>query len=216
MDGNRRYARERGLSTAEGHRLGFEKAKEVAEWCRGAGVRHLILYAFSTENWNRPPEEVAYLTTMMQTLLLDESDKLRGEGGALRFVGELERFGADFCLAARKIEAENPPEPALTVTIALSYGGRPEILSAVNALLAEGAKDPVTEQEFAKRLWTAALPDPDLLLRTGGEMRLSNFLPWQSAYSELFFSDTYWPALTKEEFSGILQSYSERERRMGK
>lgn len=216
MDGNRRYARERGLSTAEGHRLGFEKAKEVARWCADAGVRHLVLYAFSTENWNRPQEEVVYLTDMMQTLLLSESENLRGENGAIRFVGELERFGADFAAAARKIEAQNPPEPALTVTIALSYGGRAEIAAAANALLAEGGRGPVTEEEFAKRLWTAPTPDPDLLLRTGGEMRLSNFLPWQSAYSELFFTDTYWPALTKEEFDGILAAYQTRERRMGK
>ena len=216
MDGNRRFARERGLSTVEGHRLGFEKAKEVAGWCKDAGARYLVLYAFSTENWNRPPEEVAYLTDMMKTLLLSETGALRGENGAIRFVGDLGRFGAGFAEAARKLEAQNPPDPALTVVIALSYGGRPEILAAVNGLLAEGAKGPLTEEEFEKRLWSAGIPDPDLILRTGGETRLSNFLPWQSVYSELFFSDTYWPAFSKKEFDDMLAEYATRERRMGK
>jgi len=217
MDGNRRYARERGLATLDGHRMGYTKAKEVAQWCRDAGVRHLILYAFSTENWNRPPEEVAYLTDMMKKLLLSEVDELRKERGAVRFVGDLERFGNDFAKQARAFEAQNPADPALTVIIALSYGGRAEIVRAVNKLLAEGGtRGTIDEKEFEKHLWTAGIPDPDLIVRTGGERRLSGFLTWQSVYSELFFLDTYWPAFSKKEFDEILATYAQRERRMGK
>jgi len=216
MDGNRRFARERGLATLEGHRMGYAKAKEVAQWCRDAGVRHLVLYAFSTENWNRAPEEVAYLTDMMKKLLLSEVDELRKEHGAVRFVGDLERFGADFAAQARALEAQNPADPVLTVSIALSYGGRAEIVRAVNKLLDEAPRGEVGEKEFEKHLWTAGVPDPDIVLRTGGERRLSGFLPWQSVYSELFFLDTYWPAFSKKEFDEILAAYAKRERRMGK
>lgn len=216
MDGNRRFARERNLPTLEGHKLGYEKAKEVARWCRDAGVRHLILYAFSTENWNRSKEEVSYLTDMMKTLLFSEAEELRKESGAVRFVGDLDRFGADIAARARELEAGNPADPALTVVIALSYGGRAEVLQAVNKILAGGASGAVGEEEFAKHLWTAGIPDPDIILRTGGERRLSGFLPWQGVYSELFFSDTYWPAFSKKEFDDLLADYAKRERRMGK
>ena len=216
MDGNRRFARERSMPVMEGHRLGYEKAKEVAKWCKGAGIRYLILYAFSTENWDRSPEEVSFLIGISKTLLLSEIDELRNENGAARFIGDIDRFGADFAAQARQLETTNPVEPAMTVVIALSYGGRQEILNAVNQIIATKDKNQVTEKEFAQHLWTAGVPDPDLIIRTGGEMRLSNFLPWQGVYSELFFTDTYWPAFTEEEFNGILKLYGQRDRRMGK
>jgi len=216
MDGNRRFARERGMPTMEGHRLGYAKAKEAAEWCRDAGIKNMILYAFSTENWNRSPEEVSYLTGIFKTLLLSGVKELRKGRGAVRFIGDISRFGADFARRVRRIETTNPTEPVITIVIALSYGGRLEILNAVNKIIVKGDKYPLTEEEFQKHLWTADIPDPDIIIRTGGEMRLSNFLPWQSVYSELFFIDTYWPAFTREEFEGILKTYGERERRMGK
>lgn len=215
MDGNRRFARERGIPTMEGHRLGYAKAKEVAGWCRDVGIKYLILYAFSTENWNRPHEEVSYLTGIFRTLLFSEAGELRKEGGAVRFIGDIDRFGADIATQVRQLEAQNPTEPTMTVVIALSYGGRLEILNAVHKVIAGGNKDPIPEAEFEKHLWTAGIPNPDLIIRTGGEKRLSNFLPWQSVYSELFFIGTYWPAFTKEEFGGIMEAYGRRERRIG-
>ena len=216
MDGNRRFAREQGLHTMEGHKLGYKKAKEVAEWCRDVGIKYLILYAFSTENWKRSEEEVSYLTDIFKMGFLSEAGELKKEGGAVQFIGDIDRFGTEFAAQARALEATNPADPVATVAIALSYGGRHEILSAVNKLIREKKEGPLTEKEFEKHLSTSNIPDPDLIVRTGGERRLSNFLPWQSVYSELFFTDTYWPAFTKEEFESILESYKSRDRRMGK
>jgi len=216
MDGNRRFAKERGLPAMTGHLQGYEKAKEVAGWCRDAGIKYLILYAFSSENWNRSAEEVSYLTEIFRKLLWSEADKLRKEKGAIRFLGDIGSFGADFERQARLLEESNPKEPGLTVALALSYGGRPDIIRAVNNLLAKKAGGAVTEKEFSAELWTAGIPDPELVIRTGGEKRLSNFLAWQSVYSELFFTDTYWPEFTEKEFSEILEQHGKRERRMGK
>lgn len=215
MDGNRRWARERGLPTLEGHRLGYDKAKEAAQWCRNAGIKTMILYAFSNENWNRSPEEVAYLLDIFNHIIFDEAEEFRKENGAIRFLGDLSRFGEKFIAQAMHLEATNPKNPSLTVAIALSYGGRQEITRAVNEILKEGKKG-ATEADIASHLYTAGLPDPDLIIRSSGEQRLSNFLPWQAVYSELFFSPVYWPAFTEEDFKQILSDFSNRERRHGK
>lgn len=215
IDGNRRFAKERGISKQEGHRLGFEKVKELVQWCRDACVSTLIVYGFSSENWNRAPDEVSYLTSLFKQKLLVEAEILRGERGALRFIGDIDRFGEDFARLARDVEAGNPADPVITIVVALSYGGRPEIMHAVNALVKEDNGE-VTQENFEQHLWTAGLPDPDLIIRAGGEKRLSNFLTWQNVYSELFFSDTMWPMFTREEFDAILAEYAKRERRMGK
>lgn len=216
MDGNRRFAREHGIPTIEGHRFGYAKSREVAEWCKDAGIKYLILYAFSTENWNRSTEEVSYLVSLFKTLLFAEANDLQKEGIEVRLIGTLERFGMDFVKQALQLQASNPVQPAMTVVIALSYGGRTEITNAVNELLAEQHKGLITEKEIEKHLWTAGIPNPELIVRTGGDMRLSNFLPWQSVYSELFFIDTYWPSFTKEELNDILEKYEKRDRRIGK
>jgi undecaprenyl diphosphate synthase len=214
MDGNRRWARECGLPTAEGHRAGYTKAKEVAKWCRDAGVKNLILYAFSNENWNRSPEEVSYLVDIFNTTIFSEAESLRKENGAIRFIGDISRFGDTFVAQAKLLEETNPENPSITIAIALSYGGRQEIVRAVNKILKESKKE-VTEADIAEHLYTRGLPDPDLIIRTSGEQRLSNFLPWQSVYSELFFTPTYWPAFEKEEFEKILAEFASRERRIG-
>lgn len=214
MDGNRRWARERGLTTQEGHARGYAKAKEVATWCRDAGIRHMVLYAFSNENWNRSPEEVSYLTKIFNTILFDEAEDFRKDHGAVRFIGNLEKFGDAFIAQAKKLEDSNPSDPTLTVTIALSYGGRQEIVRAVNKILREGTSK-VTEEEFAAHLYTAGIPDPDLIVRTSGEERLSGFLPWQSIYSELMFLPMHWPAFEKKDFDAVLLEYAARERRHG-
>ncbi len=216
MDGNRRYARERGLPAMEGHRLGYKKLKETVGWCRDAGIKYLTVYAFSTENWSRSPEEVSYLTELFNKALFGDIDELRQKNGAVRFIGQISRFGGDFEKQAQKIEAENPTNPDGTLAIALSYGGHAELAAAFEKIRAEKSDSPITEDLIEKHLWAADIPHPDIIIRTGGEHRLSGFLMWQSVYSELFFPKTYWPAFTKEEFLGILKEYENRDRRHGK
>ena len=215
MDGNRRWARERGLPTLEGHRKGFDHIQDLISWCRDTSIEEVILYAFSTENWNRSPEEVGYLMDIFEHSFSSTLAKISEQGIRVRFIGQLERFSQSLQEKMQTLERESAEGTAGTLTVALSYGGRPEILAAVNRLLGEGIKD-VDEEAFSRALWSDGLLDPDLILRTGGERRLSNFLPWQSVYSELFFTDTKWPDLSREEFDGILTEYQERERRHGK
>lgn len=215
MDGNRRWARERGLPTLEGHMCGYRKLKEVVSWANKAGVETLIFYAFSTENWNRSADEVAYLMRLFETALVDEIGEIQKRGVRLRFLGQRERFSKKLQEAMDQAEAQTKGNGNGTIVLALSYGGRQEIVAAVNTLLHDGTQE-TSEGDFASRLSTVGIPDPDIIIRPGGEKRLSNFLPWQSVYSELFFSDTYWPDFSKEEFLGILEEYSKRERRRGK
>lgn len=215
MDGNRRWAKERGLPGVEGHAAGAEKVFELAQWAHEAGVEEVILYAFSTENWNRAEEEVGYLMRLAEELFTRGLDRLKSAGVRLRFIGDLSRASVRVQNVMRRAEEETVAGDKGTLAFAFSYGGRPEILAAVNRLLTEGKKT-VSEEEFSGVLWSAGLRDPDLILRTGGDQRLSNFLPWQSVYSELFFTDTKWPDLTKEEFNQVLFEFGERERRHGK
>jgi len=215
MDGNRRWARERGLPTLEGHLRGYRKLKNVMSWAKEAGVPHLIFYTFSTENWNRSKEEVGYLMKLFETAFANEIDEIKKKGIRLRFIGQRERFSEKLQAAMARAERDTAENTEGTVAFALSYGGRQEIIEAANALLKEGKKQ-TDEAAFGEHLWSAGIPDPDIIIRPGGEKRLSNFLPWQSVYSELFFSDTYWPDFSKEEFLGILKEYGERGRRRGK
>jgi undecaprenyl diphosphate synthase len=214
MDGNRRFAKERGLPTLEGHRQGYNKLKDVMNWCREAEIPNLVVFGFSTENWNRSKDEVSYLMDLIRDLIVKDAKEMKKQGGRLRIVGQKDRFSEDIQEAMREAE-EITKEGTTTLWLALSYGGRAEILNATNELLKEG-KVNVTEEEFNQKLWTAGMPDPDIILRSSGEQRLSGFLPWQGIYSELFFTKTHWPAFTKEEFFGILDEYSTRQRRMGK
>lgn len=216
MDGNRRWAKERGLSTSEGHTRGYAKAKEAARWCRDAGVKYLVLYAFSSENWERPSPEVSYLTGMFNDFIFSEAEELRTENGAVRFIGDINRFGEKFAAQAKHLEDTNPKDPSATVVIALSYGGRQEILRAVNEIVKEHPHKEIGEEEFAGHLYTNGIPDPELIIRTSGEHRLSGFLPWQSIYSELFFVSKHWPDFAEEDFKQILAEYAARERRHGK
>ncbi len=215
MDGNRRFAREQGLTAFDGHRRGYEKLKEFLDWAKDAGVQHAVIYGFSTENWNRSPEEVSYLMKLLREVMTTEIEEIKKRGGRIRFVGQRERFEKDIQEAMVNVERETK-EGSITLWLALSYGGRAEILQAVKGLMKKGvAPESVTDELFSQELWTAGMPDPDLIIRTGGVKRLSNFLPWQSVYSELFFVDTYWPAFEKSQFEAILKEYGERERRFG-
>lgn len=213
MDGNRRYAKERGLPTLAGHKAGYDKLREVVRWAHEAGVKYLIAYAFSTENWKREKEEVGYLMDLFRFALKNELAELKKERISVRFIGERTRLPKDIQTEMVRVE-EATKGGEVTLVLAVSYGGRQEIIDAVKNASVAGVA--VTEETFSDFLYTKGMPDPDLVIRTSGEQRISNFLLWQMAYSELFFTKTYWPALTKEEFLGILQEFSMRERRLGK
>jgi len=214
MDGNRRWAKEQGLPSFEGHRLGLEKVKDLVSWVQEAGIKELTLYAFSTENWNRTPLEIDYLMKLFENTFGTEIDNIVEKGARVRFIGQRERLPQSLQKKMQEAEERTKGGEKGTLIIALSYGGRAEIVAGVNALLAEKAEN-VDESAFRKALWGGEFTDPDLIIRTGGDKRLSNFLTWQSVYSELFFTDTKWPDFEKAEFESILAEYASRERRRG-
>ncbi len=214
MDGNRRWAKERNLPAYDGHRAGLDKAKEVTTWAHAAGLDEVTLYAFSTENWKRDVAEVKYLITLIDTAFERWLDEFISTGGTFRVIGERERLPVKTRLRIEEAEAKSKLGTTGTLVLAISYGGRAEILNAVQTLL-RGGKKQVTEDEFTNALWSAGLSDPGLIIRTGGEHRLSNFLTWQSVYSELMFTDTLWPAFSREEFEALLLEYKNRKRNFG-
>lgn len=214
MDGNRRWAKERGLPKLEGHRVGLLKTlRNTVRFVRDRGIRHLVVYMFSTENWNREPAEVSYLMDLFRESIQKEMRELGEDDVRVRFVGQWERFSLDLQELMDKTEKETAKNGGITLWVCLSYGGRAEIAAAANAA---ARSDVITEDILSKNMWTVGMPDPDIIIRTGGEKRLSNFLPWQSVYSELFFTDTLWPDFNKEEFDAILAEFALRERRRGK
>ncbi len=215
LDGNRRWAKERGLSTLKGHEAGAKKIKEVFSWVKDAGVSALIVYAFSTENWNRMPDEVLALLNLFRNIFEKEMGSFKEAGAKIRVAGDIKRFPEDLQKSISKIENETKNNTGVTFVICLSYGGRAEIVHAVNEFLQKGSTS-ISENEFEKHLWTEGVPDPDMIIRPGGEKRLSGFLTWQSVYSELFFTDTLWPAFSKEEFDAMIAEFGARERRHGK
>ncbi len=214
MDGNRRWAKERGLPTLEGHRRGYEKLKDVVDWCKSLGIKELTVYAFSTENWNRAKGEVSYLLDLFRSGIRDQLAHATKEGIRLLFPGDTARFPEDIRTLMRDAQEKTAHHTGATLALALSYGGRAEILHGVQQAIAQGAQN-ITEEAFGKLLWTSSLRDPDMIIRTSGEERLSGFLTWKSVYSELFFTDTFWPAFTKEEFVRMLEEYGKRKRRFG-
>lgn len=215
MDGNRRWAKARGLSTLEGHREGYAKLKEIINWSKEAGIGYVTVYAFSTENWNRTEEEVGYLMNLFRTVIGEVTKEAKEKGIKLVYIGQRERFAEDIRTAMNESEQSTRECTALTLAVALSYGGRQEIIDAVHRIPGDKIAT-ITEEEFSKMLWTKDIADPDLIIRTSGEERLSNFLPWQSVYSEFFFTKTLWPDFSKDEFLSIIEEYHARERRLGK
>ena len=215
MDGNRRWATREGLPKLEGHRKGYYKVKETAAWAVEAGIEHLVCYAFSTENWKRTEEEVGYLMKLLETMLLADAEEMLGKGYRLRVVGQRERLSKSLQEGIQKIEEKSVSNTTLHLTLAISYGGRADITQAANTLLQE-KKQEITEDDIKAHLWTHDVPDPDIIIRTSGEQRLSNFLTWESVYSELFFIDKHWPEFSKEDFLGIVEEYKNRDRRKGK
>lgn len=215
IDGNRRWAKERGRSPWEGHEAGYKKTKEVIRWLRDAGVRYAIAYTFSTENWNRPEVEVSFLMKLLERVLRSELDWAKDDGIRIRILGDRSRFSDSMQQLLARAETETAAGDRITLGLALNYGGRAEIIQAVNTLLAL-RKEKTSEEEFAQHLYTKDFPDPDIIIRTSGEQRLSNFLPWQSVYSELFFIHKFFPELEQADIQRVLDEYAERDRRRGK
>ena len=214
MDGNRRWAKERGLDTLVGHQQGQQAWEEIVFAVRDLGIAHAVFYAFSTENWKRSEVEVSYLMDLFSEHLSRMSERLPEQRVRIRIIGRRTDFSGQLQEQMLQLETDSAQYVDTTIWIALSYGGRAEIVDAVNEAVKAGKK--VDEATFASLLWSHEMPDPDLVIRTGGEQRLSNFLPWHSIYSELYFTDTYWPAFTKEEFHRIVEWYGSRERRRGR
>ena len=219
MDGNRRWATDQNKPTLEGHKQGADTFTAIAKAVRDRNIPHAVFFAFSTENWKRSEEEVSYLMELFHEALDDAEKKLNDDKEKkvrIRIVGRREDFSPDLQerMTALEMKSEEFDDVATTIWIALSYGGRAEIVAAVNE--AVKAEEEVTEDTFNELLWTAQMPDPDIIVRTSGEKRISNFMTWKSVYSEFFFTDTMWPAFSVEELDIILDEYKDRQRRNGK
>jgi undecaprenyl diphosphate synthase len=215
MDGNRRWARGRGLPVFEGHRAGFETLKKVLGWCKEASIPHVVVYAFSTENRKRDAQEVQALFSLAQEALQTSASAFQKEGVAVHVVGEKTGLPASLIQAQKICEEKNPPDARFHLWLCFNYGGRAEILAGVQSVLAHTPHEDLNEATFRTHLWTRDMPDPDIIVRTGGEKRLSGFLLWQGAYAELCFLDTLWPDFSRDEFTQVLAEVAERERRFG-
>ncbi|MFU2157646.1 isoprenyl transferase [Caldisericum sp. AR60] len=213
MDGNGRWAVEKGLKRIEGHRAGVKVVKEIVEASVEVGVKYLTLYAFSTENWKRSTEEVSFLLNLFVDAIQNYIPELKENSIKLNFIGDFSPLPMPLRKTMEYAIKETESGSKLVLTIAINYGGRHEIVEACKKICKSG--EDINETNFLKYLYTFNLPDPDLLIRTSGEMRISNFLLFQIAYTELYFTKTLWPDFTKEEFFKILEDFSKRERRFG-
>jgi len=216
MDGNGRWARQRGLPRLAGHRAGTENIRPVLEACVEYGVKMLTIWAFSTENWGRPEAEVRGLLRILRDTIDRQLSELHANGVRLRHIGRLDRLPRGLQDRVRDAIALTENNERITLNVAFDYGGRAEILQAVQRIIEDGiAPEQVDETLFSRYLYTADLPDPDLIIRTSGEFRASNFMIWQAAYAEYYVTPTYWPDFGKEELYQALLDYSQRERRFG-
>ena len=215
MDGNGRWARKKGLPRVMGHKVGVESVRSVIRMARKIGIKYLTLYTFSSENWQRPKDEVTYLMQLLKTLLIREVDELNRQGVRIRAIGRLENLGREVLEALNYAVEKTKNNNELNLYLALSYGGRQEIVDAVNRILKSGLEE-VDEENFRNFLYDPDLPDVDLLIRTAGEYRISNFLLWHTAYAELYITDVLWPDFREEEFLKAIEDYSKRIRKFGK
>ena len=223
MDGNGRWAKNRGLERSAGHKEGAKTFRRIGEYCADVGIKYLTFYAFSTENWNRPKSEVLALMKLFKEYLREGDDRVAENDirqMRLRFIGEREKLPKDLLKLIEKAERETAKYDKITVNIALNYGGRAEITHAVRDIAkkvkdGEMSVDEITEEVINNSIYTAGQPDPDIIVRPSGEFRLSNFMTWQSAYSEFWFSDILWPDFTEEDVNKILEDYQKRNRRFG-
>ncbi|NJL92911.1 MAG: isoprenyl transferase [Anaerolineae bacterium] len=216
MDGNGRWAQERGKPRHEGHRAGTENLRRVLRLCSQYGVKILTIFAFSTENWGRPPSEVAFLMRILETVIDREMEDLHANGVQLRHIGRLEGLQPHLQQKVRQAVERTRNNDRLILNVAFNYGGRDEIVNAVRRIITDGIPpDEVDEELLSYYLFTAGQADPDLIIRTSGEMRVSNFLVWQAAYAEYYATPTYWPDFDENEFYRALQAYTARQRRFG-
>lgn len=215
MDGNGRWAKKRMLPRSAGHKAGLDTFVDISDACNDMGIEYLTVYAFSTENWNRSPEEVSALMELMSRGIVKYEPEMVKRNVKLKLLGDLDRFEPVYREALLGVEERLSVNTGMTLCICLSYGGRQEIVHAVNKLLKEG-KTEITAEDISNSLYSAGVPDPDLVIRTSGEYRISNFLLWQSAYAEYYFTDVLWPDFDKKELVKAIESYSKRERRYGR
>ena len=221
MDGNGRWAQKRGLPRSAGHKKGAETLQKIAKAAADMGIKCLTVYAFSTENWKRSKDEVDYLMNLLRQYLKSELKEIQERGARIRFIGERKMLDADIVAQMEHIERETENNDKLTFCVALSYGSRAEIIAAARKAAEEITAgklkpDQLTEDVFSGFLYTAGMPDPDLVIRTSGEQRLSNYLLWQIAYSEFYFTPTLWPDFSAGELKSIIADFNSRERRYGK
>lgn len=214
MDGNGRWAVKRGMPRRFGHSYGAKKFREIINYCGDIGIKYVTVYAFSTENWGRPENEVKSIMKLLDDYLDECEESLEKYDIRLRFIGDLTPFSEDFRRRAAELEKRSVNNK-LSLNVALNYGGRDELVHAMNTLITSG-KEKVTADDISHVLYTDGIPDPDLIVRTAGEMRLSNFLMWQSAYSELYFTDVLWPDMTPHEVDLAVEEFYKRKRRFGK
>ncbi len=223
MDGNGRWAKMRGLPRTEGHKKGAEVFRDITTYCSELGIEAVTFYAFSTENWRRPPEEVDVLMNLFRDFLAETQERERENekmGFRIRFIGDLSRLPEDISSLAKILEARSSDQTRTVVNVAVNYGGRQEIVRAARILAkkvnaGEISADEISEEIFSNELYTAFQPEPDIIIRPGGELRLSNFMTWQSAYSEFWFSDILWPDFTREELNKVFADFDSRNRRFG-
>jgi undecaprenyl diphosphate synthase len=219
MDGNRRWAKEHRYPLFQGHRIGESRIEPLIDEAILQGITHLTFWAFSTENWNRTKREVGFLLTLFRTVLNTHVNRFHQKNVKLLIIGDISKFPADIQQKIHGWEEKTKNNTKITVNIALSYGGRDEIIRAINTLRKNSKfqipNSSVTDKDLEKYLDTAGQPDPDLMIRTGGEKRLSGYLLWQSEYTELYFIETYWPDFTVPEFQKALKEYAQRQRRFG-
>ncbi|MGE5123505.1 MAG: isoprenyl transferase [Acidobacteriaceae bacterium] len=216
MDGNGRWALARGLPRMAGHRAGTENLRRIIEACIEFGIKYLTIYAFSTENWGRPTEEVQGLMRIFENVIDSELQELRDQGVRLRHIGRLDRLRPSFKKKVLQAMEYTKDNDRLILNIAFNYGGRDEIVCAIQSMIHDGVKaEEVSDDLVSKYLFTAGVPDPDMIIRTSGELRGSNFLIWQGAYSEWYFPATFWPDFDRQELLKAIEEYSQRERRYG-
>jgi len=217
MDGNGRWALQRGLPRVAGHKAGTENLRRVIRATVEFGIKYLTIYAFSTENWGRPPEEVQGLLFILQDVIDNELEELHKEGVQLRHIGRLDRLDPKIQKKVLRAIDLTKDNDRLVLNIAWNYGGRDEIVCAIQKIIKDGIDpDNITDELVSQYLFTAGVPDPDLVIRTSGELRVSNFLIWQVAYSEWYITPTFWPDFSKEEYRRALEAFAGRDRRYGK
>ena len=215
MDGNGRWAKQRGLPRTAGHKVGAETFRKIATYCKDLGVEYLTVYAFSTENWRRPADEVSTIMALLKQYMLEAIDSMERDQIRLRFLGDLSAISPELQALVDRTNEISSHIHGFQANVCLNYGGRDEIVRAVNRFAAEHPGETITEAAMAEYLDTAGIPDPDLIIRTGGEYRISNFLMWESAYSELYFTDVLWPDFSEKDIDKAVAEYRHRDRRFG-